>query len=382
MSCEVPLATAVAERIGEPHGLLTFTRQDASGRQEQAESMSICDHAEALHRIVESLTDPDKGVIRDKAEISAVGHRVVHGGERFQLPVLVDEEVIRAIRENSRLAPLHNPSNLTGIEIARLVFPESPQVAVFDTAFHQTMPPKAFLYAIPYEFYEEHGIRRYGFHGTSHAYVAEAAAEFLGQPLDELTLITAHLGNGASMAAIRGGCCIDSTMGLTPLAGLMMGTRPGDIDPGLPGFLVEHLNLTFKEVGHILNHESGLKGICGTNDMREIVRREANGDQNAKLALEMYAYRFKKHLGALFGVLGSLDALVLTAGIGENVPRMRELCCSGLAHFGIVLDEELNQERSGIVAEISSAASLVRVLVVPTNEELMIARETMKVLVA
>jgi acetate kinase len=267
-----------------------------------------------------------------------------------------------------------------GIEVARSIFPDSPQVAVFDTAFHQTIPMKAFLYAIPYELYEKDGIRRYGFHGTSHAYVAERAAGYLGRPLSELNLITVHLGNGASMAALEHGKCVDTTMGMTPLAGLVMGTRSGDVDPALPFFLADHLDMSLKEIDELLNKDSGLKGICGTNDMREVIEKKDAGDVRARIALEIYTYRIKKYIGAYFAALESLDGLIFTAGIGENSPYIRELCCSGLQKLGIEIDSERNRNTGRELGEISTPDSKVKILVVPTNEELKIAQETKKVI--
>jgi acetate kinase len=329
---------------------------------------------------VDLLVDPEQGVIQDKSEISAVGHRVVHGGEAFRAPTIIDEKVIEAIKENIPLAPLHNPPNLVGIEVARTLFPEAPQVAVFDTAFHQTIPMESFLYAIPFKLYENHRIRRYGFHGTSHAYVAEKAAEFMESALNELNLITIHLGNGASMAAIKKGRSVDTTMGMTPLAGLVMGTRSGDVDPALPFFLAEHMGISVKQIDDLLNKESGLKGICGSNDMREVIKKKDAGDAKAKLALDIYTYRIKKYIGAYFAALERLDAIVFTAGVGENSPFIRECCCQGLRKLGIEIDSERNNQPQEGIREISPAGSQVKVLVVPTDEELEIARETKKVL--
>jgi acetate kinase len=294
--------------------------------------------------------------------------------------VVIDEEVMAAIRENIPLAPLHNPANLTGIELTKGIFPDIPQVAVFDTAFHQTLPQHAFLYAIPFEMYEQHRIRRYGFHGTSHAFVAERAAEYLGRPLTELNLITIHLGNGASMAALKNGECIDTTMGMTPLAGLVMGTRSGDVDPAVPFFLADQLGMGLADIDGLLNKKSGLKGICGTNDMREVIEKKEAGDRRAEIALEIYTYRIKKYIGAYFAAVESLDALIFTAGIGENAPYIRELCCRGLDRLGIVIDGGRNRETVRRLGEISMPGSDVKVRVIPTNEELKIARETMKLL--
>ena len=279
------------------------------------------------------------------------------------------------------LAPLHNPANLTGIEVARSIFPGAVQVAVFDTAFHQTLPPEAFLYAVPLDLYRKHRVRRYGFHGTSHAYVAEKAAEHLGKPPGELNLITIHLGNGASMAAVRGGECVDTTMGLTPLSGLVMGTRSGDVDPALPFLLADHLGMSLREIDGLLNSESGLKGLCGLSDMREILKARMEGAKEADTAMKVYAYRVKKYIGAFLAALGRLDALVFTAGVGENSPEIRELCCRGLEGLGIEIDPEKNSGPGGGPRDIAALPGAVRILVVPTNEELRIAQETREVVV-
>jgi len=375
------LAGGMAEKIGEESGILTHKMILPNGEStEEVEEGLIADHHEGLNRIVDLLVDPVNGVIADKGEISAIGHRVVHGGEAFHSTVIIDDEVIAAIKENIPLAPLHNPPNLTGIEVAGSIFPNAPQVAVFDTAFHQTIPVRAFLYAIPYEMYEKHRVRRYGFHGTSHAYVSDQAAEYFGRPLGELNLITIHLGNGASMAAIKNGKCVDTTMGMTPLAGLMMGTRSGDVDPALPFFLADNLGMTPKDIDNILNKESGLKGMCGTNDMREVIEKKDTGNERAKTALEVYTYRIKKYIGAYFAVLESLDGLIFTAGIGENAPYIRELSCKGLNRLGIEIDPEKNNRAGNGIREISPSGSEVKVLVIPTNEELKIARETKRVI--
>jgi len=375
------VASGVAERIGEDTGRLKHEAFSVSGAgTERVEEGAIKDHHEGLARIADMLVDPEYGVVQDKAEIAAVGHRVVHGGETFHATTLIDERIMDAIRENIPLAPLHNPANLMGIEVAKAVFPHAPQVAVFDTAFHQTIAVYAYLYAIPYHLYEKDRVRKYGFHGTSHAYVAEKAAETMGQALENLDLITIHLGNGASMAAIKKGRSVDTTMGMTPLAGLVMGTRCGDVDPALPFFLAEHLGMSLKEIDNLLNKESGLKGICGSNDMREVIAKKEAGDERAEVALEIYAYRIKKYIGAYYAVLGNLDAIVFTAGIGENAPLVRALCCQGLERLGIVLDAEKNVAPEAGIRAIHSQESAVHVLVIPTNEELRIAQETEQVL--
>lgn len=377
MDHQAVIARGMAEKIGEETGMLTHERMAGPGEPVRKKIADpIKNHHEGLTRIVDVLVDPAHGVIRDKSEITAVGHRVVHGGESFQSPTIIDEHVTAAIRKNIPLAPLHNPPNLEGIEVAQKIFPDAPQVAVFDTAFHQTIPAHAFLYAIPYFLYEKEKIRRYGFHGTSHAYVAEKAAAYMHRPLSQLSLITIHLGNGASMAAIKNGQCVDTTMGMTPLEGLVMGTRSGDLDPAIPFFLADHLGMSLKEIDTLLNKQSGLKGLCGTNDMREVLEREKLGDRNAAIALSIYTYRIKKYIGAYWAVLGTLQGIVFTAGIGENSAEIRQRCCTGLKEFGIDIDTTKNGSLSGDITDIATAESRVRILVVRTNEELKIALET------
>ncbi|MFC1494734.1 acetate/propionate family kinase [Thermodesulfobacteriota bacterium] len=375
------LCHGVVERIGEETG--TLTHEVFSGEGDpviKTYDGFIPDHEAGFSKIVDCLMNNDFGVIKDRKEISAVGHRVVHGGEIFKKPTVINDDVIKAITDNIPLAPLHNPSNLTGIEVAISVFPESHQVAVFDTAFHQSIPPHAFMYALPYKLYKKDRVRRYGFHGTSHAYVTEKCADFLGKQLHELNIITIHLGNGASMAAIKKGECVDTSMGMTPLEGLVMGTRTGDVDPALPFFLADHLNMNLKEIDNLLNKESGLKGMCGTNDMREVIAKMDEGDINAELALDVYTYRIKKYIGAYFAVLEDLDAVVFTAGIGEHAPRIREFSCRGLHNLGINIDIEKNNMPGNSIREISTQGSKVKVLVIPTNEELRIAQETKKII--
>jgi acetate kinase len=300
----------------------------------------------------------------------------VHGGEEFREPTLIDDAVIAAIRRKIPLAPLHNPANLLGIEVTRARRPDVPQVAVFDTAFHHSLPPHAYHYAIPYQLYETLQIRRYGFHGTSHQYVANADAAHLGKPLESLNLITLHLGNGASAAAVEKGRSVDTSMGMTPLEGLMMGTRCGDLDPAIVFFLATTGGKTLEEVEGLLNSQGGLRGICGVNDMREALESAASGDDRARLAIEMYAYRIKKYIGAYLAVLGRVDALIFTAGIGENSAEIRARSCAGLAGLGIEIDPARNGERVDGVHEIQREGSPVKILVVPTNEELEIAEET------
>jgi acetate kinase len=301
---------------------------------------------------------------------------VVHGGEFFHEPTFVDDRVIDAIRGMIPLAPLHNPANLIGIEVAMKQRPDVPQVAVFDTAYHQSMPPHAFHYALPQELYKKHHVRRYGFHGTSHLYVAKQASEHLGKPLDNLNLITLHLGNGASAAAIKAGESVDTSMGLTPLEGLIMGTRCGDLDPAIHFYLARETGKSMDEVETLLNNESGLKGICGVNDMREIIRLVGEGDEKAELAIDAYCYRIKKYIGAYFAVLGHVDALVFTGGIGENAALIRQRSCENLSGLGIMLDEQKNSSCVGTFMPVHSRESKVGILVIPTNEELEIARQT------
>jgi acetate kinase len=335
------------------------------------------DHREAFVR-VEAALRSSGGL--EAGRIAAIGHRVVHGGERFSAPARIDAEVREAIRELAALAPLHNPANLIGIEVCRDAFPGVPQVAVFDTAFHQTLPPQAFRYAVPEAWYRSLGVRRYGFHGTSHRYVAERAAEALGRPLATLNLITLHLGNGASAAAIRAGVCVDTSMGLTPLEGLVMGTRSGDLDPAIPLFVQREAGLAAGAVDAALNEDAGLQGLAGTSDMRELLARESAGDERAALALELYCYRIRKYVGAYTAVLGRVDALVFTGGVGENAARVRSLACAGLEGLGIALDERANAAPVAESVDVGRAGAPVRALVVRTNEELQIARETLAVL--
>lgn len=368
------LCAGVVERIGETSA--RWTHRDAGGA-ERVREVAATDHREAFAWIAGELRAAlGAGGAR---ELAAVGHRVVHGGERFRAPTRVDAEVLAAIRELAVLAPLHNPANALGIEVCLEAFPAVPQVAVFDTAFHQTMPPRAFRYAIPEDWYRRLGVRRYGFHGTSHRYVAQRAAEALGRPLERCNLITLHLGNGASAAAIERGRCVDTSMGLTPLEGLVMGTRSGDIDPAIPLHLQRAGGLSAEDVDAALNGEAGLAGLCGTNDVREILAREAAGDDSAAFALELYAYRIRKYVGAYAAVLGAVDALAFTGGVGENAARVRALACAGLEGLGIALDEGANAAASGALAEIGRPRSPVRVLAVRTDEELQIAREALAV---
>ena len=375
------MTTGLVERIGDAMGKLS--QKNWPGEEKQAEverEMPFPDHRAAMHTVVDLVTGTDTGVIASAAEIDAIGHRVVQGGETLFKSTLIDDDVVSKIRDNCPLSPLHNPANLVGIEVARELFAGVPQVAVFDTEFHQTMPAEAFMYPIPYELYDELKIRRYGFHGTSHRYVAQQAAAMLGKAEDEVNLVTLHLGNGCSMAAVRKGKCIDTSMGLTPLAGVMMGTRSGDIDPAILPFLMKEKGLTMDQVDSILNKQSGLKGICGMNDMRDIHAAAEKGDKKAALAVDMFVYRIKKYIGAYYAVTGPLDALVFTAGIGENDEVVRARVCANLEHLGISIDPARNAGRKKVATAVQADGSKVAILVIPTNEELAIAKATLSVL--
>ncbi len=375
------IASGLMERIYDEKGILTHKTCDEKGdKNVNIIECSVSNHKEGLKFITTLLVNNKNGVIRNKSEIAAVGHRVVHGGEAFQSSIVITDKVIEAISKNTPLAPLHNPPNLAGIEVATAIFPDSIQVAVFDTAFHHSIPEKAYIYALPYELYKKEQVRRYGFHGTSHAYVSDIAAEYMDSLPENISIITIHLGNGASMAAVKNGKSIDTTMGMTPLEGLVMGTRSGDVDPAIPFYLADYLGMSLAEIDNLLNKKSGLKGICGSNDMREVIERKNNGDTRAKLALDIYTYRIKKYIGAYFAAMGALDAIVFTAGIGENSADVRELCCGGLKCLGIELDSNKNSMSSDTIMEINTNNSRVKILVVPTNEELRIAMETIKVI--
>ncbi|MGD9098245.1 MAG: acetate kinase [Desulfobacterales bacterium] len=378
---ETALASGLIERLGEPRGILTHkNRPGAADESQTVREEPIPDHEAGLRLAQAVMADPVAGVLSNASDIQAVGHRVVHGGEAFQASARIDAEAMAAIEKTIPLAPLHNPANLTGIRVARELFPDAPQVAVFDTAFHQTMPPKAYHYALPYAYYEEMGVRRYGFHGTSHKYVAAEAAKRLKRPIGELNLVTAHLGSGASICAIEKGRSVDTTMGMTPLGGVIMGTRVGNIDPGVVMYIARQKGFSVAEIDRVLQKESGLKGICGSNDMRDIHARAAAGDERARLAEEMFIHRIRQYMGAYFFALGRVDALVFTAGIGEHDPFIREKCCQGLEPYGVVVDQEKNQAGRGEARRVSAPESAVKVLVIPTNEELEIARQTVEVL--
>lgn len=378
---ETPLAVGMIERIGEPQSILTHHKFPASADAETIiRDNPIDNHQIGMQQVIGLLTSGEGAVIDDASAISAVGHRVVHGGERFRESVLIDDSVLDAIEQTIPLAPLHNPANLMGIQVTMSLFPDIPQVAVFDTAFHQTIPAHAFHYALPFAYYEELGVRRYGFHGTSHQYVASEAARLLNKPLDRLNLVSAHLGNGASICAIENGRSIDTSMGMTPLGGVIMGTRGGDIDPGVLTYIAARKEIGFPELDRILQRQSGLKGICGSNDMRDIHRRSADGDDQAKLAVSMFVHRSKQVIGAYFFELGRVDALIFTAGIGEHDASIREQICARMQHFGLELDVQRNQHPDRHAGEISAPGSRVKALVIAANEELSIARQTLKLL--
>ena len=367
------LASGLVERIGEAGARLTHRSGDA---EPLVVEDRIADHSEGFDRVFAAF-EAAGGPI---GELAGIGHRVVHGGDRLTEPTRIDDAAIAAIADQAPLAPLHNPSNLLGIRIAMASFPDTPQVAVFDTAFHQTMPPRAWRYAVPADLAAQLRIRRYGFHGTSHAYVSRKAAEHLGRPAGELNLVTLHLGNGASVAAVAGGRCIDTSMGLTPLEGLVMGTRSGDLDPAVVFYLHREAGLSVDDIDDLLNKRSGMLGLAGANDMREVERRAAEGDQAAAEALDVYCYRIRKYVGAYAAALGRLDAVVFTAGVGENNDAVRAGVCQGLEGLGVTLDPKRNRSRSGRPRTISPDDSKVAVLVVPTNEELEIAEQTLAVL--
>jgi acetate kinase len=373
MEDETLVAKGLVERIGLEQGFHSYARP---GSDDQTEELPIADHARAFELVLAALTHSEYGVLQSMTEVSAVGHRVVHAGEAYSGSVPIDENVIQALRDCIPLAPLHNPANITGIEAAMKVMPQVPMVGVFDTAFHQTMPDRAYIYPIPYRLYEDYKIRRYGFHGTSHRYVTLRAAQILERDTSELNLITCHLGNGASVAAVQGGQSIDTSMGLTPLEGLMMGTRSGDIDPALVGFLSRRLEITLPEVEKMLNKESGMLGISGiSSDLRDVEREYANGNDRARLALEVYGYHIRKYIGAYAVALGRVDAIIFTAGVGEHASLVREWACGGLQAIGAVLDPFKNATRHD-EAIISKMSSRVKIMIIPTDEELMIARDT------
>lgn len=375
MENEEVMAKGLVERIGLPGSVLTHR----PGEKKQVIEAEIPNHEKAIELVLKAIVDPEYGVLSSMEEISAVGHRVVHAGEDFSGSVLLTDEVMKAIKKNIELAPLHNPPNIMGIEACQNLMPGVPQVTVFDTAFHQTMPPKVFLYGIPYELYQKYKIRKYGFHGTSHKYVAQRAAAMLGKPAEQCKVITCHLGNGSSIAAIDGGKCVDTTMGFTPLEGLMMGTRCGDIDPTVITFLMEKEGWTTEQVNNFVNKKCGVLGLSGvSSDFRDLETAADEGNERAQLALDRFAYGVKKYIGAYAAVLNGVDAIVFTAGLGENSASMRESICDGLGYLGVKIDSAKNKIR-GQEIDISTADAKTKVLVIPTNEELMIARDTYEI---
>ena len=378
MDTKEVMTSGGAERVGLDGAFVKVKL--ANGEKKQI-MHDIPEHTEGVKFIFSLLTDPEIGVIKDLNEIDAVGHRMVHGGEKFNKSVLLTDEVLKVFEECSDLAPLHNPANLKGVNAVSELMPGLPQVGVFDTAFHQTMPDYAYMYAIPYELYEKYGIRRYGFHGTSHRYVAQRVCDFLGVDLAEKKIITCHIGNGASIAAVDGGKCVDTSMGLTPLEGVMMGTRSGDIDGGAVSFIQKKLGLDADGISDLLNKKSGVLGVTElSSDMREVDAACEKGDEKAILAMKMYNYRIKKYIGAYAAAMGGVDIIVFTAGVGENQWSTREEACEGLEFIGVKIDKELNKGLRGVEKVISTADSKVTVCIIPTDEELMIATDTMNLL--
>ena len=372
---EEVLAKGICERIGID-GRLTY--QPEGGEKEKSDK-PMPTHTEAIQFVIEALMNPETGVVKDLHEIGAVGHRVVHGGEKFASSVVITEEVKQAVTECNELAPLHNPANLIGIEACENLMPGTPMVAVFDIAFHQTMPEKAYMYGLPYEYYEKYKVRRYGFHGTSHSYVSKKAAEIMGKPYDQLKTIVCHLGNGSSVTAVLNGESVDTSIGLTPLEGLVMGTRSGDVDPAILDFLAQKEGFDIPEIMDILNKKSGVFGLSGelSSDFRDLTDAMNAGDKKAKIAMDVFSYRVAKYIGSYVAAMNGVDDIVFTAGIGENDDYVRAQVCSYLDYLGVIFDKELNKGLRGRQVELSLPGSKVRVFVIPTNEELAIARETL-----
>ncbi len=376
MSSETVLAKGNCERIGTDGAFIGFKTEDG---QKIERKTPMHNHTEAFEAVKNVLIDPEYGAIKELSEVAAIGHRIVQGGAYFDKSVLIDDVVMEKIRELSPLAPLHNPAHIQGIEACTKVFGEKiPQVAVFDTAFHQTMPEKAYMYAVPYEYYEKYGVRKYGFHGTSHRYVSEKMAELMGKPKEELKIITCHIGNGSSITAIDGGKVIDTTMGLTPLGGFMMGTRSGSLDPSVVTFIAEKENLSIDDVNTILNKKSGLLGVSGvSSDDRDVTKAEEEGNARAKLAHDMLYYQIAQYIGSYYVAMGGCDAIVFTAGLGENQPILREKVCDYLKCLGVELDKEFNNKaRLGVTGTLSTPDSKIRVELIATDEEMVIARDT------
>ena len=371
---DVTMAEGGVEKIGLPDGFLKFKRPDGS---KQIKELGLIDHKQGVEAILDILTDPHEGCIKSFNEIDAVGHRIVHGGEKFNQSVLITDEVIQQVKDCYDLAPLHNPANITGIEAITSLMPGVPQVGVFDTAFHQTMPAKSYMYALPYKFYAEDGVRRYGFHGTSHRYVSQRAYDFLGLDPENSKIVPCHIGNGGSITAVLNGKSVDTSMGLTPTEGLMMGTRVGDVDPGVITYLMNKHGYTSADIQRIINKESGVAGVTEiSNDMREIEAADNAGNERAHMALEMYEQRIIKYIGAYAAEMGGIDAIIFTGGVGENQTGVRKNVCAPLAFMGVKLNEELNAVTRGTETVISATESKVKVAVIPTDEELMIARDT------
>lgn len=377
MENETSLATGLVERIAIEGSKLT---QKVDGRDKYVLTTPMKSHKEAIAHVINTLLDEVQGVIKSSDEISAVGHRVVHGGEKYSASVIITDEVMKDLEEFSQLAPLHNPPNIIGINACKELMPSTPMVAVFDTAFHQTMPEKAFLYGLPYELYKENHIRKYGFHGTSHKYVSQRAADILGEDLKSLKLVTCHLGNGSSVAAVNGGISVDTSMGFTPLEGLLMGTRCGDIDPAIIPYLMDVKGYSYEEVNNIMNKKSGVLGLSGvSSDFRDIEDAAAAGNERAKLALDVFHYRVKKYIGYFMATMNGVDAIIFTAGLGENAAETREEIVADMEWFGIKMDKEKNKVR-GQERIVSTDDSKVKIIIIPTNEELMIARDTLTLL--
>ncbi len=378
METKEVLAQGGIEKIGLTGSFLKLTLPNG---EKKILEKDIPEHTVGVEFIFQTLTNAEYGAIKSLDELDAVGHRMVHGGERFSESVILNKEVLDAFTACNDLAPLHNPANLKGVNAVSALLPNIPQVGVFDTAFHQTMPAHAYMYAIPYELYEKYGVRRYGFHGTSHRYVSQRVCEFLNMPVECSRIITCHVGNGGSISAVKNGKCVDTTMGLTPLEGLMMGTRSGDIDGGAVTFIMEKEGLNATGVSNLLNKKSGLAGIsCISSDMREVASAAKEGNERAQLALDMYFYRIKKYIGAYAAAMGGVDVILFTGGVGENQADCREIACSGLEYMGVKIDHDANNATRGEEAIISTADSKVKVVIIPTDEEMMIASDTMSLL--
>jgi len=378
MTDESLLAKGLVERIGIKGSIINHY---PTGKDALKKETDIPDHRKGIELVINALLDKKHGMIKDVSEISAIGHRVVHGCEKYSGSVLLNKDVIDVLNEFIDLAPLHNPPNILGIKVCQELLPKAPQVGVFDTAFHQTLPEHAYLYGLPYHYYEKYRVRRYGFHGTSHKYVAQKAANLLGKDIKKLKIITCHLGNGSSITAVKDGKSIDTSMGFTPVPGIIMGTRCGDVDPAVIPFLMEKENLDFQEINDIMNKKSGFIGLSEglSSDKRDLEEKASEGDKKAKRALDVLHYGLKKYIGAYTAAMNGLDVLVFTAGIGENSPKLRKKVCAALTCFGIEIDENKNNNAKGSKTVISTDHSKVKVMVIPTNEELMIARDTMEI---